>query len=69
MSTIGIRHLWVQKVVRRKGVAKRLCDVCRKNFFFGRLVSKKEIAFSQPTADGMNFALSYVGGTNFFGYS
>jgi len=68
-TSIGIRHLWVHPSMRRKGIAKKLCDVCRKNFFFGRIICKNQIAFAQPTAEGMVFAFDYVDDSKFWGYS
>ena len=60
VPTMGIRHVWVSKNARRSGVATALVDAARQRFSCGSLVKKSDIAFSQPTNDGLRFAFGYV---------
>ena len=56
---MGVRQIWVRGDHRRQGVARRLMDSARREFIRGG-VKKSAIAFSQPTADGRQFAFSYI---------
>ena len=59
-DTMGVKLVWVDERVRRKGVARRMLDCARKHFRFGMVISKDHVAFSQPTDQGLAFALSYT---------
>lgn len=58
-ATLGIRQIWVHNDHRRKNVARFLVDAARKSFIFGSIVMRCHTAYSQPTTDGLNFALAY----------
>ena len=58
-ATLGIRQIWVHNDHRRKSVARCLVDAARKSFIFGSIVMRCHTAYSQPTTDGLNFALAY----------
>ncbi|XP_074642402.1 uncharacterized protein LOC141899780 [Tubulanus polymorphus] len=64
----GISRVWVFKHARRKGIATRLLDCLRFNFVLGYPLSKANIAFTDPTADGKLFATSYTGSKEFLVY-
>ncbi|XP_064196458.1 N-acetyltransferase ESCO2 isoform X3 [Anguilla rostrata] len=55
----GISRIWVFSLMRRKGIATRLLDTARNTFMYGSHLTKKEIAFSDPTPDGKLFATKY----------
>ena len=59
VATLGVRQIWVHNGFRRKSVARSLVDAARKSFIFGSVVMRSHTAFSQPTTDGLNFALAY----------
>lgn len=67
-SCMGVRIIWVNKLFRRQGVAKNLVDQARLNFSFGRTICCSDIAFSQPTSDGLSFALKYTKNDKIWGY-
>lgn len=57
---LGVRQIWVDSQLRGRGLARRLVDAARKVFWFGAIVPLHKLAFSQPTAMGQHFALSYT---------
>ncbi len=57
----GISRIWVSKAKRRNGIATLLYNVMAKHFIFGMVLSRSQIAFSQPTSDGSAFACSVNG--------
>jgi hypothetical protein len=59
-SYLGIKLIWVDNKHKRKGVGSCLIDVARKKFLFGNIIEKKNVAFSQPTAEGFCFAKKYL---------
>lgn len=56
---MGVQVLWVAKNYRRKGLAKELLDMARETFFYGLYIKIDEIAFSDTTEDGNQFAIKY----------
>lgn len=60
-AILGVFQIWTHSSGRRKGIAKKLVDIARDKMIFGMYVEKQNVAFSSPTADGMNFAESYLG--------
>ncbi|KAJ8270690.1 hypothetical protein GJAV_G00118090 [Gymnothorax javanicus] len=58
-AVCGISRIWVFSLVRRQGIATRLVDTARNTFMYGSHLTKKEIAFSDPTPDGKLFATKY----------
>jgi N-acetyltransferase len=69
LVTMGVRQIWVHAKYRRGGIAQRLLDVARKHFVFGAILQRNHIAFSQPTTDGLRFALAYTKSSKIWGYS
>ncbi|EQC26613.1 hypothetical protein SDRG_15553 [Saprolegnia diclina VS20] len=57
---VGVSHMWVHPRHRREGIAKALLDVVRQKFTYGMTIPTAQVAFSQPTADGMAFGARYV---------
>ena len=55
---LGIRFIWVNASARRLKTASLMVDAARRSFHLTG-VSKDEVAFSQPTSDGLRFAFSY----------
>jgi N-acetyltransferase len=68
-KNLGIRQIWVNKNYRRQGIAEKMIDAARKCFTFGTIIDRTEIAFSQPTSDGLAFALAYTNSLNILAYS
>ena len=58
---IGIREVWVASQCRRQGIATKLIEVARKTYRYRAMPDVRDIAFSQPTADGEALAFSYCG--------
>jgi N-acetyltransferase len=56
---MGVKILWVHQQMRKAKIATKLIDVARQVFVFGQIVEKAQVAFSQPTFDGFNFAKYY----------
>ncbi|XP_028295304.1 N-acetyltransferase ESCO2 [Gouania willdenowi] len=65
----GISRIWVFSLARRKGVASRMLDTVRSSFTYGSHLTKKEIAFSDPTPDGKLFATKYCSTPAFLVYN
>ncbi|GFQ77548.1 n-acetyltransferase ESCO1 [Trichonephila clavata] len=64
----GINRIWVSRELRRSKVASRLVDCLRQNFIFGHVVELHELAFTDPSPDGREFAAAYTGTDNFLVY-
>ena len=58
-GTLGVRQIWVNESHRRGSIARALVDTAREHFAYGTVVMRPHIAFSQPTSDGLKFALAY----------
>ena len=58
---VGVDLIWVDSKCRRRGIAKKLCDSVRRHFMYGSLITKQNLAFSQPTSNGHCFAMAYSG--------
>lgn len=56
----GICQIWVHPAFRGKKVATRLVDTVREKYIYGMRVAKTQIAFAQPTKNGLRFAEKYV---------
>ncbi|XP_063078576.1 N-acetyltransferase ESCO2 [Engraulis encrasicolus] len=65
----GISRVWVFSMQRRRAIATRMLDTVRKSFMFGSILTKEEIAFSDPTPDGKLFATKYCGTPTFLVYN
>ena len=68
-ATLGVKQIWVHEKYRRNNVARSLVDTARQHFMFGNIVLRSHVAFSQPTNDGLGFALSYTQNETIWGYS
>ncbi|KAJ3606470.1 hypothetical protein NHX12_025991 [Muraenolepis orangiensis] len=65
----GVSRIWVFSLARRRGMAKRLLDTVRGTFMYGCPLTKQEIAFSDPTPDGKQFATWYCDTPTFLVYN
>jgi N-acetyltransferase len=68
-NLMGVRHVWVHSSSRKAKIGSTMMDVARMNFFCGSVVSKSRMAFSQPTSDGLKFALGYCKSDTILTYS
>ncbi|KAJ2853755.1 hypothetical protein J3B02_002993 [Coemansia erecta] len=68
-ATCGISRIWVAPDARRSGVASRLIDAVRMHFVYGCSVPLDEIAFTQPTADGLALGRRIFGRKDFLVYT
>jgi N-acetyltransferase len=58
-AKLGIGLLWTHPVARNRGIATRLVHAAREHSVFGMKVARQDVAFSNPTQAGYNFALRY----------
>ncbi|XP_054618089.1 N-acetyltransferase ESCO2 [Dunckerocampus dactyliophorus] len=65
----GVSRVWVFSLARRHGIARRMLDTVRSTFMYGGHLTKEEIAFSDPTPDGKQFATAYCGTAAFLVYN
>lgn len=56
----GICQLWVHPSFRGKKIATRLVNSVRDKLIYGMQIAKHQVAFAQPTKNGLAFAQSYV---------
>ncbi|XP_065586637.1 N-acetyltransferase ESCO2 [Cyrtonyx montezumae] len=68
-AVCGVSRIWVFSPARRRGIARRLVDVARSTFMYGSYLSTEEIAFSDPTPDGKQFASKYCRTATFLVYN
>uniref|UniRef100_A0A8C9G7N5 Establishment of sister chromatid cohesion N-acetyltransferase 2 n=1 Tax=Pavo cristatus TaxID=9049 RepID=A0A8C9G7N5_PAVCR len=68
-AVCGVSRIWVFGPARRRGIARRLVDVVRSTFMYGSYLSTEEIAFSDPTPDGKQFATEYCQTPTFLVYN
>lgn len=61
----SVDRIWTHQAYRRQKWATRLLDVTREKFDPSMVVYKTEIAFSQPTKEGLGFATNYCRGDIF----
>jgi len=57
---LGVQVVWVHKPFRRNGIARELLDATRATFFQEH-ISIDQVAFSDTTSDGNQFAVAYCG--------
>jgi N-acetyltransferase len=57
---LGVRFIWVLSRARKMNVASRLLDSARQHFSVSSFVPRDNIAFSQPTSAGLQFAFAYT---------
>lgn len=65
----GVSRIWVLPTFRRRKTASRLLDAMRTEFVFGKIISTDELAFSDPTENGLAFAQSYTKREDFLVYN
>ncbi|KAK9310786.1 hypothetical protein QLX08_000082 [Tetragonisca angustula] len=65
----GINVVWTDLNHRRQGIATKLIDILRAQFYFGYVMSIDDIAFSVPTPSGKIFAEKYTKTRNFKVYN
>ncbi|XP_023335372.1 N-acetyltransferase ESCO2 [Eurytemora carolleeae] len=65
----GISRIWVLAEFRRKGIASKLVESMRASFLLGHHLTQDEFAFSDPTINGMDFAISYMRRVDFLVYN
>lgn len=63
--SIGVSRVWTHQQWRRKGLAARLLDCVRQHYVAPLKVSRRMLAFSQPTEAGFALAAAYQ--SAFFG--
>ncbi|XP_020707182.2 N-acetyltransferase eco isoform X2 [Athalia rosae] len=56
----GVKVLWTSMTYRKQGIATKLMDTLRGNFYLGYILSIDDIAFSIPTPEGKAFAEKYT---------
>jgi N-acetyltransferase len=59
-TLLGVRQMWVSRAHRRQGVATALIEAARARFFFGLVVPREAVAFSQLSTMGKAFARAYA---------
>ncbi|XP_078034951.1 establishment of cohesion [Augochlora pura] len=65
----GINVVWTDMKHRRQGIASKMVDVLRSQFYYGYIMSLDDIAFSTPTSSGKIFAEKYTKTRNFKVYN
>ncbi|XP_035535088.1 N-acetyltransferase ESCO2 [Morone saxatilis] len=65
----GVSRIWVFSLARRQSIATRMLDTVRSSFMYGSHLTKEEIAFSDPTPDGKQFATKYCDTPTFLVYN
>ena len=65
----GINVVWTDMNHRKQGIATKLIDMLRANFYYGYIMPLDDIAFSIPTSSGKIFAEKYTKTRNFKVYT
>ena len=60
-AMLGFSRIWTCKSHRRRGIAAKLMECVRGEFFYGIDVPKHMVAFSQPSESGGLLAESWFG--------
>lgn len=66
---LGVRLIWSRSCHRRQMIATKLLDTARKHFYYSKVISIEDLAFSQPTSSGLKFALKYSNKETIYGYA
>eukprot|EP00800_Vazella_pourtalesii_P020074 TRINITY_DN6988_c0_g1_i3.p1 TRINITY_DN6988_c0_g1~~TRINITY_DN6988_c0_g1_i3.p1 ORF type:complete len:225 (+),score=-9.36 TRINITY_DN6988_c0_g1_i3:87-677(+) len=64
-SQFGIVRLWVHHSHRRRNIATDLVNYARSRLITGKCISIHQVSFSQPSPDGVRFAIKYTGRQDF----
>lgn len=65
----GVSRIWVLSDYRRRGIASKLVECMRSLFILGNYLTQDQLAFSDPTPNGMDFASNYMKRPDFLVYS
>lgn len=65
----GVSRIWVLSDYRRRGIASKLVESMRNVFILGTYLNQDQLAFSDPTPNGMDFAKNYMKRPDFLVYS
>ena len=68
-AACGINRIWVASDWRRKGIASRLLDCVRLNFYYIYELEASQLAFSDPTQFGRLLATKYCKTSSFLVYN
>jgi len=60
-AACGVSHIWVSSEQRRRGVGSSLLEAVRCHMASSFELTRGQIAFCQPTDNGLALALSYLG--------
>lgn len=64
----GVSRIWTLASFRRRKTASRLLDAMRTDFIYGKVIAIDELAFSDPTENGLIFAQNYTKRQDFLVY-
>lgn len=70
-AVLGVARMWVHKDFRRMRVATFLLETLRKQYMTQvkmsnpRVIERRDIAFTDPTSEGLKFAQTYTGQRHF----
>eukprot|EP00088_Acartia_fossae_P065328 TRINITY_DN8055_c0_g2_i1.p1 TRINITY_DN8055_c0_g2~~TRINITY_DN8055_c0_g2_i1.p1 ORF type:complete len:769 (-),score=169.71 TRINITY_DN8055_c0_g2_i1:433-2739(-) len=67
-ARVGISRIWVLHDYRHRRIATKLVDCVRSFFILGQAIKKEELAFSDPTVNGISFASHYTQTQDFLVY-
>lgn len=67
-ASLGVKQVWVGQGSRRRGLAKRMVEVARAKFYYGFVVPREQLAFSQLSTQGYAFAQAYTAGQRLLVY-
>ncbi|GLT94796.1 hypothetical protein SLE2022_125180 [Rubroshorea leprosula] len=67
-AACGVRAIWITPSNRRRGIATQLLDAMRKSFCTSFVLSKSQLALSQPTSAGKALAFNYTDTKSFLVY-
>lgn len=67
-ASLGVKQIWVGQGSRRRGLAKRMVEVARAKFYYGFVVPREQLAFSQLSTQGYAFARAYTAGQRLLVY-
>ncbi|KAJ1966878.1 hypothetical protein IWQ62_002197 [Dispira parvispora] len=67
-ATCGISRVWVAPRFRQRNIAGHLLDAVCQSFVYGLTIPRRELAFSQPTTQGILLAKSFTKRPDFLVY-
>lgn len=60
-AACGVSHVWVSLEHRRRGVGSLLLEAVQRHMASSFQLTKRQIAFCQPTEGGLSLALAFLG--------